>query len=326
MQVDTVALVDAADYYNQRHERGWMDVWPESKKTRVVGFIQSLKLPVGSKVLEYGCGPGVFTEAVKERLPLLEVHGCDISSTAVAKARTRCPHIEFHLMGTDDFTSFVGQFDLIYTHHVLEHVTDLTEALRLIASLLKPGGKVLHIAPCGNKGSLEERISALSSVAGVDGRFTTDDSSHVRRLTSHQLVDACSSYELTFEHQYFANHLWGSIEYLTNYFYGSTLLGWLNPLRGIDSMAKVQLFGWASVLYPLSQLRHRPRYVLDWLTKPTRLESKLLLICQAPFALACLPFSVLANRMIYSLRDREWRLRRTDPTGAEMYLLFSKPA
>src|SRR5262249_25093579 len=161
--------------------------------------------------------------------------GCDISNTGIRKAAQRCPDIPFYCLGDTDVITMAGQFDLIYTHHVLEHVTDLTDVLNTISKLLKPSGRVLHIAPCGNHDSFEQRITALAASApDTSGRFVTDDSSHVRRLTSGQLTAASQPAGLTLESARFANQFWGSIEYLSNYYYGSILLDWINPARGID--------------------------------------------------------------------------------------------
>ena len=199
MRVDTFAEPDdAAIYYDERHARGWMDIWPDDKKQRVIELIKDAAVKPYARVLEYGCGVGVFAEkAVKHAFPSLDVHGCDISAVGVVRAAERCKNVTFHKVESDDLACLAGTFDLVYTHHVLEHVVDLDAVLGHIKELLKPGGKVLHIVPCANPESLDTKISCLSDT-GVNsaGRFCCDDSSHVRRMTSADLVESCQHFGL----------------------------------------------------------------------------------------------------------------------------------
>jgi ubiquinone/menaquinone biosynthesis C-methylase UbiE len=326
VRVDTAAVENAAEYYDERHERGWMDHWPDGKKARVIGLIQEFGLPPGAKVLEYGCGVGVFTEAMKRALPQLEVHGCDISATGVRKASNRCPDIPFHLLGQSDLTALRGQFDVIYTHHVLEHVTDLDQALDTIAQLLKPGGRVLHIVPCSNPGSLEQRISSLIDPdVDPNGRFSSDDSSHLRRPSSSQLIAAMSPHGFGFERALYANQFWGGIEYLTAQYHW-TLLEWLNPARGFSSIAKIRLFILAAWLLPLALLRQGPRYVLQGLAKRSSTAKLLFFACLSPLAVVAYPFSIGVDKLVRALRDAEWRRGRQGSGGSEMYAMFRKSA
>ena len=218
---------------------GWMDFWPEDKKQRVINLIRDTGIGPRGRVLEYGCGVGVFAEALKHAIPSLDVHGCDISDIGVQKAAARCPDVRFHKIDSAELARLEGTFDVVYSHHVLEHVHDVSDVMRRIHALLKPGGKALHIVPCGNPGSLEYVINELT--AGIDnsGRFFTDDSSHVRRLTSGELTTSCLESGFQAREAVFANQFWGGVDYLTGEYHW-TLLRWLNPRCGKTGIAKTE--------------------------------------------------------------------------------------
>jgi len=324
MKVDPAAVDAAAEYYDDRHRRGWMDAWPADKKARVIALIEELKLPSGARVLEYGCGVGVFAEAVKRALPRLDVHGCDISATGVRRARERCPDVAFHHVDASRPGALGGPFDLIYSHHVLEHVTDLHGTLATMATLVAPGGYLLHITPCRNPGSLEARISSLVEPAGNGaGRFPLDDSSHLRRLSSTELVAAARVHGLSPIRALYANQFWGGIEYLTVQYHW-TLLAWLDPRQGHDGGAKLRLLGMASWLLPLSLLRNGPRYVLRGVATAKSPVKKAVFAMLVPLAVVTYPVAAFLDTCLVALREREWREHRAESNGSEMYVLFER--
>lgn len=75
------------------------------------------------RVLDVGCGLGYLTTRLHKALPGSEVHGADISETAIAKAREMHPQVTFH---TADLRSKslpeLGQFDLIFMKDILWYV------------------------------------------------------------------------------------------------------------------------------------------------------------------------------------------------------------
>lgn len=63
-------------------------------------FQRELKLciPDKSSILEIGCGSGETTMLIKEALPKCSVVGCDISESAINKAKCNFPDQEFYVM------------------------------------------------------------------------------------------------------------------------------------------------------------------------------------------------------------------------------------
>ncbi len=105
---------------------------------------------VHGKILDAGCGPGVFTMELAKLHPQAEVVGIDIDESAVQRAtiiaeRAGITNCRFEVA---DVTSleFKGEFDLVLSVDNLEHIEDDVRAMRNLLRALKPGGKlVVHV-------------------------------------------------------------------------------------------------------------------------------------------------------------------------------------
>lgn len=96
------------------------------------------------RALEVGCGAG--RTLVRLRALGWDAEGQDVDAAAVAYART-ATGCTVHL-GRLEALDLPGEsFDAILTNHVIEHVYDPGEFLRLCRKLLKPGGKLVAITP-----------------------------------------------------------------------------------------------------------------------------------------------------------------------------------
>lgn len=180
----------AVRFYEARYSSGYMDEWPVAKKRRVFELVQQLGLPATGRALDFGCGNGVFTEVVRQALgPGWTVTGSEISTVALDNARRRFPACRF-LHGEDPALQ-AEPFDFFFTHHVLEHVHDLTQVVALLDRFMAPTANGLHILPCGNEGSFQHEIALLRR-DGIDpamgNRFFMDEEGHVRRLRTRDLV------------------------------------------------------------------------------------------------------------------------------------------
>ncbi len=100
----------------------------------------------GMKVLEVGCGTGLFTE-------LFSKTGChilavDISPELLSKAKERNipPESVTFLQMPFEESSAMGPFDAVIGSSILHHL-DVDPALKKIYSLLGPGGKIAFAEP-----------------------------------------------------------------------------------------------------------------------------------------------------------------------------------
>lgn len=109
------------------------------------------KLPPGSRVLEYGCGPGHVLAPLAKQFPLIDFEGYDHSATAVTVINDGAM-----LAGMKNISAFSSSkpvahdFDAVICSEVLEHVVEPWSLLQEIESYVKPGGRVIVTVPFGS--------------------------------------------------------------------------------------------------------------------------------------------------------------------------------
>jgi SAM-dependent methyltransferase len=99
-----------------------------------------------TRVLDVGCGLGYFTGYMQKQWPDLEVAGCDISSTALAKARTHSPGCSFFPVDLKERASLPDQtYDVVVALHMLCYFTDdeIGDVVRNLHRLVRDDGFAL---------------------------------------------------------------------------------------------------------------------------------------------------------------------------------------
>lgn len=109
--------------------------------------IEVLDLKPGMRVLDAGCGTGVFTRRVAMRVSPGEVHGVDMDSLFIEEARKIAgkkgiSNIKFALGNVDDLEFEDGVFDLSYCRLVLMHVRTPIKTVAELKRVTKRGGVV----------------------------------------------------------------------------------------------------------------------------------------------------------------------------------------
>jgi 2-polyprenyl-6-hydroxyphenyl methylase/3-demethylubiquinone-9 3-methyltransferase len=102
----------------------------------------------GARFLDIGCGSGLSSLAAA-RLGAAEINGVDIDPNSVAATQETlsryAPLCRRHVSvrSVFDFEREAGgQFDVVYSWGVLHHTGDMWRAIRIAASLVKPGGRL----------------------------------------------------------------------------------------------------------------------------------------------------------------------------------------
>ncbi len=90
-------------------------------------------------VLDFGCGGGY----ILEKLDCKEKYGIEINETAIKETRRRGISVFKKL---SDLPSSV-KFDVIISHHTLEHLENPAEILKEMKKYLKKSGVAVHVVP-----------------------------------------------------------------------------------------------------------------------------------------------------------------------------------
>ena len=322
----------ARAFYEDRYRHGYMDHWDRDKLGAVAEVLGCIDLAPGARILDFGCGTGVFTELIRRTHPQAEVYGCDLSLAAVKQASARCSGATFFRLEGDSSDGHAGTFDLVFTHHVLEHVLDLKGTADEIVALVKPGGRMMHILPCGNPGSLHHGIcefydDGIEPHAG--NRFFFEDAGHLRRLSTEELAAAFTPAGFGIARAVYRDQFWGAIRFITESS-PSHILELLDPRRSRpESRARVltwrlAMLGLLAARAPVLALG-RVRHLLQRFRQRTRRltvrRSMLILAIVPPALLFYLP-AAIADRAVRSLARREWNRHKDRPNGTEMMVLF----
>lgn len=314
--------VAAAAFYEERYARGYMDMWAREKMERIGEVVGELDLPGTGTALDFGCGNGVLTDVLRQALPPgWTVYGTDISAAALDNARRRypaCTFIDADRAAVDGLT-----FDLLFSHHVLEHVHDLDETLSQIDALLKPDSAVLHILPCGNAGSFEHSVCELRA-DGIDPaleqRYFFEEEGHLRRLDTATLESHYVGRGFTLAREFYANHHHGAIDWITREGPGF-VRRFTDTSKAVDGTSQRELARIRRRILMLWAARF-PASFVDSRLRQTRRSARdvLYIVLGLPFYLFTKPMDVLLKRRAAA----EWRERRTDRQGSEMYLFFRR--
>jgi SAM-dependent methyltransferase len=103
------------------------------------------------RVLDAGCGEGAVAMAVAARHPGARVDGVEASPANVRLANQlrRSPNVAFRQgLAEEVHLAFpAGEFDLVYSFAVLEHVRDVDATVASIMTVLRPGGRFCFVVP-----------------------------------------------------------------------------------------------------------------------------------------------------------------------------------
>jgi SAM-dependent methyltransferase len=99
----------------------------------------------GARVLDVGCGTGLWLEAQARAFPALSVAGVDPSPAMLARAAARLPRADLRVAPAEAIPHPDAAFDVVASRFAYHHFRDLARALDELARVLAPGG-LLHLA------------------------------------------------------------------------------------------------------------------------------------------------------------------------------------
>ena len=114
----------------------------ESHAAFFLPYLQS-----GISLLDCGCGPGTITAGLAQTVAPGEVNGLDIEESQLELARANAKklglsNVHFETGSVYDLPYSDSQFDAVFCHNVLQHLSDPLKVLAEMRRVLKPGGIV----------------------------------------------------------------------------------------------------------------------------------------------------------------------------------------
>lgn len=133
-------------HYEERAEQQYAAPRPlpdprlDRKFARVCALVRE-QLPA-TAYLDAGCGDGRYLAALAAELPE-RVAGVDISERILETARAQAPRAELRQANLERLPFADGEFDLVLSSQVIEHVLDREGAAAELARVLRPGGTLV---------------------------------------------------------------------------------------------------------------------------------------------------------------------------------------
>ena len=110
----------------------------------IPGALELLNVQRGERVLDLGCGQGVFSRALAQKGG--EVTGLDASPTLIKKAKTYPMRPPIRYLARDAaHLADLGEFDAISAILCVQNMEKIAEVTAAAAKALKPGGRMLWV-------------------------------------------------------------------------------------------------------------------------------------------------------------------------------------
>jgi len=118
-------------------------LWRAGQQRRLQMILDAAQAQVQGRVLENGCGVGMYVERLTPHAG--QVIGLEYDFERASQAHTRSLHIL--CAAGEDLPFPDNSFDLILSHEVLEHVQDDRRSAEEMVRTLLPGGRLAIFAP-----------------------------------------------------------------------------------------------------------------------------------------------------------------------------------
>ncbi|MFO0945353.1 MAG: class I SAM-dependent methyltransferase [Planctomycetota bacterium] len=112
-------------------------------------LLASAKIRPNARILDVGCGTGLFARRLAENFPHASVVGLDLSEGMLNKAAVNCAEVadrvELVKGDSENLPFNDGTFDLVTCIHSFHHYPNQEKVVREMYRVLKPDGQVMII-------------------------------------------------------------------------------------------------------------------------------------------------------------------------------------
>jgi SAM-dependent methyltransferase len=173
-------IVNNAGHWNTIHGLEGKNTWRQYPALFAAG-LEMLTIPDG-KLIDLGCGNGVFLALAQKRFPDMELWGLDISSVAILNI--------VKWLGVEGVVSVLPEipppvppayFDYVTAFDLVEHIENERELMNNAFRILKPGGLFIMVVP------EEHGIGYRKFIA-------EEDSEHVRWYDEEKVMRVLTHY------------------------------------------------------------------------------------------------------------------------------------
>lgn len=307
----------AQRYYDNRYLEGYQYKSEPDKLHKIYDVFKNLDLPETGVALDFGCGSGAYTAFLQDLLPHWTIYGADISKIALSTAKLRTPSALFELI--DVIKNKNSCFDLIFSHHVLEHVQNIEETFQMFSKILKPTSFMVHILPCGNANSFEHFICSMKSDAiekNNGNRFFYEDPSHLRRLTSDELNQLASTIDYTSIQESYSTQYHGAIQWisLASYAFRNEFFS-LQNVNGLQN--KLIILKYRFIVEVASLFNN----IISCYDSPAYSTKKKIFKNILKYSLLK---NILSKFTTFKKANDEWENNSKAKNGSEMYMVYTR--
>lgn len=132
------------DFYNQRWRN--QDFLNRAKMARAAAIMQTMSQlrKHAPRIIDLGCGTGWLSGILANFGPTT---GVELSPEAVLRATELHPHATFECVDFRNWSVPEGQYDIVVSQEVIEHLDDQAAYLDIARRLLVPGGHLILTTP-----------------------------------------------------------------------------------------------------------------------------------------------------------------------------------
>ncbi len=220
-EIDAAQLTDADSIYIETQLQA------NFKKFQNQASIATKHLPLSkAKVLDIGCGGGLFLALLKQRGA--DVIGIELSDSRAQYAKSK-HGLEIHKQPIENEywqRGYAKHFDAVTLWDVIEHVNYPFEALHSAANVLKTGGLLLIDTPCRDsfyhqfgaftyrltRGRFPTFLNAMysSHLFGHKQIFSTVEMRNLFEAIGLEVIDLHKFHELSFPYEFYLKKLFKS--------------------------------------------------------------------------------------------------------------------